>query len=53
MTAYILRNIDPALWQRVKARAHTQRLTVRQLILHLLRAYVNDQIRITVDIRNS
>jgi hypothetical protein len=46
MTAYILRNIDPSLWQRVKARAAGEGIQLRQLLMHLLRAYADGGISI-------
>jgi hypothetical protein len=46
MTAYILRNIDPSLWARVKARAAGEGIQLRQLLMHLLRAYADGDISI-------
>jgi hypothetical protein len=39
MPSYILRTIDPKLWERVKARASKDGLPLRALILALLRGY--------------
>jgi hypothetical protein len=36
---YILRGVDPAVWKRVKARAALEGLSVRQVILALLKQY--------------
>jgi hypothetical protein len=47
MAAYILRNITPELWQRVKARAESEQLPLRQLLLHLLRGYADGEITIS------
>ena len=44
MSAYILRNIDPALWDRVKLRAGRDGLPLRQVILLLLRAYAEERV---------
>jgi hypothetical protein len=46
MPSYILRNIDPTLWTRVKERATGEQLPLRQLLLHLLRAYADGAIHI-------
>jgi len=37
---YLLRDIDPDLWARVKARAARDRIPIRTLLLRFLRAYV-------------
>ena len=37
---YLLRNIDPNLWARVKVRAAKDRVPIRTVLLRLLRAYV-------------
>ena len=47
MSAFILRNIDPALWVRVKARAQGEQLPLRQLLLLLLRGYADGEIHIS------
>jgi hypothetical protein len=36
---YLLKNVDPALWRRVKARAAAEGKTIRSLLLHWLRKY--------------
>lgn len=41
MAAYIIRNIDPKLWTRVKLRAEQETITLRQVLLLLLRAYAD------------
>lgn len=39
MPAYILRNIDPDLWARVKARSEVDGIPLRAVILKLLALY--------------
>lgn len=39
MPSYILRNIDPDLWARVKARSETEGIPLRAVILKLLESY--------------
>jgi hypothetical protein len=39
MSAYILRNIDPTLWESVKAQAAKEGRPLRFVILALLKAY--------------
>lgn len=46
MPSYILRNIDPTLWQRVKTRATGEQLPLRQLLLLLLRGYADGELHI-------
>jgi plasmid stability protein len=41
---YLLRDIDPDLWARVKTRAARDRHSVKDVILRLLRAYVGGRI---------
>jgi hypothetical protein len=41
---YLLRDVDGDLWARVKARAARDRVTVRELLIRLLKAYVRGQI---------
>jgi hypothetical protein len=36
---YLLRDIDPALWREVKARAAIDHLPLRSVLLHLAEAY--------------
>jgi len=43
---YILRTIDPALWARVKARALTDGMPLRGVILKLLALYADGKIAI-------
>jgi hypothetical protein len=40
MTDFLLRDIDPALWAKVKARAVEEGHTLRWVLLKLLAAYV-------------
>jgi hypothetical protein len=51
MRAYILRDIDDRLWSPVKAQAEREGLTVRALILALLRAYADRSVFVTVHAR--
>lgn len=44
MPNYILRNIDPALWEKVSKKADAEGRTLRGLILWLLTLYVKGQI---------
>ena len=43
---YILRDIDPGLWKRAKARATRDGLTLRAVIFALLRSYVAGDVTI-------
>lgn len=45
MASYILRDVDPDLWARVKARAETEGRSLRGLILWLLTKYADGKIR--------
>ena len=38
---YIIRNIDPVFWARVKAKAALERISVNALILKLLAEWVD------------
>jgi hypothetical protein len=49
MSAYILRNIDPTLWESVKAQAAKEGRPLRFVILALLAAYVRRGFDITSD----
>ena len=40
MASYILRNVDPKLWQAVKVKAVTQQTTVKAVIEKLLAGWV-------------
>jgi hypothetical protein len=40
MADFLLRDIDPALWRKVKAQAAKDGRTLRQTILRLLKEYV-------------
>lgn len=40
MAAYILRDIDPDLWRKVKSKAAAQGLTAKDVILKLLAEWV-------------
>lgn len=46
MAAYILRNLDPDFWTRVKTRAAEQGLPVKALILALLEGYLAGTVQI-------
>lgn len=37
---YLLRGIDPELWRRVKSKAAREGVSLRDLILRLLRSYL-------------
>ena len=41
MTAYIIRGIPADLWRKVKAKAATQGVSVRAVILRLLQEWVS------------
>lgn len=45
MPSYILRNIDPKLWESVKARAETEGRSLRGLILWLLTRYADGKVK--------
>lgn len=45
MTTYLLRNIDPDLWERVKVRATSEGRSLRGLILWLLERYAAGKIK--------
>jgi len=40
MTAYILRDIDPKLWKRVKIKATQEGVTIKSVIIRALYIYV-------------
>jgi hypothetical protein len=42
MASYILRDIDPDLWKRVKAKAALQTTTLKALVERLLRLWLSD-----------
>ena len=42
----IVRDMPEALWARAKAKAKTQGLTMRGLIIQLLQAYVSGHVRV-------
>lgn len=46
MPAYILRNIDPSLWARVKARSAAEGVPLRAIILKLLEFYAQGALSI-------
>lgn len=47
MAAYILRNINPDLWVRVKARSEEDGIPLRAIILKLLELYGAEKVSIT------
>lgn len=49
MPAYILRNINPDLWARVKTRSETDGIPLRAIILKLLEMYGQGEIVIKAD----
>ena len=46
MPAYILRSIDPALWESVKARATAEGRPLRFIILSLLQLYATGKVKV-------
>ena len=44
--AYLLRDIDPALWQRFKTRAERDGLSLRALLLQMVGAYTDGAVAI-------
>lgn len=46
MPSYILRTIDPDLWERVKARAQKEEVSLRDVILGLLEMYADGKITV-------
>ena len=40
-TSYILRQIDPALWRQVKAKAALENVTIKTVIERLLTAWLD------------
>jgi len=51
MAAYILRNIDPALWSRVKAMSEADGIPLRAVILKLLELYGLGEVKIRAERR--
>lgn len=47
MPTYILRTIDPSLWETVKARAAVDGLPLRRIILALLKLYGQGKIDVS------
>lgn len=47
MPAYILRHIDPDLWAKVKAKAQSDQMPVKAVILKLLALYAEGEIVMT------
>ena len=47
MATYILRTIDPVLWDRVKARAGIEGWPLRALILALLKGYADGTLKVS------
>jgi hypothetical protein len=45
MPSYILRNIDPDLWERVKVKAVSEGRSLRGLILWLLEKYADGKVK--------
>lgn len=46
MSNYLLRDIDPELWERVKERAKRDEMPLRSLILALLKGYADEKIHV-------
>lgn len=47
MPSYILRNIDPDLWARFKARSEEEQIPMRVLILKLIEAYADGKVSVS------
>lgn len=47
MPSYILRNIDPDLWARFKARSEEEGIPMRALVLLLIEAYADGKITVS------
>lgn len=47
MPSYILRNMDPELWARFKARSEQDGIPMRALILKLVELYADGKIAIS------
>jgi len=47
MPAYILRNIDPTLWARFKARSEAEGIPMRALVLLLIEAYADGKVSVS------
>lgn len=43
MASYILRDIDPDLWKRVKAKAALEPITIKSLIERMLTQWVKEK----------
>ena len=46
MPSYILRNINPDMWESVKERAKAEGLTLREITLALLSAYAEKRVTV-------
>lgn len=53
MPSYILRTIDPELWERVKARSVEDGVTLRNIILALLEMYADGKINVRTTARRN
>jgi hypothetical protein len=42
MTSYILRGFDPDLWHRIKVKALSEKVTVKDVLIRLAREWVNE-----------
>jgi hypothetical protein len=49
MPAYILRDIDPHLWARVKARSEAEDIPLKAIILKMLALYADGEITIVAE----
>lgn len=47
MPSYILRNIDPDLWARFKARSEAEGIPMRALVLLLVEAYADGKVNVS------
>lgn len=48
MPSYLLRNLDPRLWTRFKARAKDEGIHMRTLLLLLVEAYTEGKVSVAM-----
>ena len=51
MPSYILRNIDPSLWARFKARSEAAGIPMRALVLLLIEAYADGTVSVSAKLK--
>lgn len=49
-TTYLLRDVDARIWRRVRDRAKTEGVSVRGIILYLLKAYADGRVAVAADV---